>query len=247
MSTTITNIPINGISDKRLTLATSAWAAGLNFSSDWRSILVGYRFCMADTGVNLTTTARLYVGLLANPNVGLTNSPLTTATSHFIGATTVSATWTRGISDSLVDYDIGSTATAAIVRSGSLQRIVSLGTNGVPFRSIVAQPANGGRIAGILNIAKGIDTATGSVFTVSGTYHSSGDADLYDVDLWRALENDPDSAAYLNGQGLNYTIGGSAGVPANEPGSGYFNSVCIAWNHSTPVMYFSDVAVMKIN
>ena len=238
MSTTITDFPVNSVSDNRLTLSNSQWAATFSFGTDWTRLRIGWRFCIQDSGANITGTPKMMIGVLADPLPGMTNGPLGTSTSHFFGVKTSKPTWSR-IGGSYYDIGGGSPLPYQIItRVGSVETVNPVASNFIPARQLSSQTDH--RIVGIMEITKGSPN-----FTLSGWYHASGLFDMAFYDLYRAMEIDPFSTGYWNALGPVYSGTGDT-LAVDEATNGYFNSVCVAWNRSSPVVYFSDIAVSKM-
>lgn len=87
------NTILDNAGDQYLAVDTARWARPLSTDilTDWTGIRVGFRMLVADSGANLTSTPLLAFGLCS----GGTNIMGDATTTHFVGAQSASATWTR--------------------------------------------------------------------------------------------------------------------------------------------------------
>jgi hypothetical protein len=87
MPSRIESMTVGGVEDKRLLLNNSGAARAISIGDDWDVLRMGFRMAFTDRGITLGAS-HLYMGLMSNPNAGLTNGPLGLTTGHFAGWTT---------------------------------------------------------------------------------------------------------------------------------------------------------------
>ncbi len=89
-------VTMSGESDKRLVMnGPGAIARVFSIGAGWQQIRVGIRMSIVDLNVAYFY-ATAYLGLMSNPNSGVTNGPHTSSTSNFLGMQLgTPSTWNR--------------------------------------------------------------------------------------------------------------------------------------------------------
>jgi hypothetical protein len=236
MSTSIDSITVSSVLDKRLVLANSQAARVLTIGNTWSRIRLGIRIAIDDLGTSILGNPKLYLGMLSNPSVGLTNGPLTDLTSHFVGTYTPGDTWTRQTGPPIHYNGIDYTNFAV----KKVNAAFTVASNGTATMGMVAVP-NTTRNIIIVEITKGSPN-----FTIKPCYpNNSATADMSDPNwLIAAMEIGTFSSisTYLNtktGTG-SYSSVLSAAVAVDEGVNGPLNAVCVAWDRQTPAVHISD-------
>jgi len=237
MSTSILSRTISSILDKKLLLANSQWAATLSIGTSWTRIRIGWRWAAQDSGGNLGTT-RSFAGVMASPASGLTNGPLGTSTSHFVGHIRVN-TSVRSTSPiikwqitSLIGKRVGSTDTTTTPSTTATQ------LSGVP---------DSVRTVHIVEIQKGSPNFTIRQIIANGTnalvdVSLAGLKSVLDFDPFTSLDAQLD--AVIGGSGTRY-LDSSATVAVDEGTDGALNAVVVAWPYNN-AMEFSEALFVKM-
>lgn len=239
MSVEIESVTI-GTLEKRLVLSNAGWAATLKIGTDWTRLRIGMRVTFDDFGASVSTSPRLWVGVLSNPSSGLANGPLGNSTSHFFGWRP-QVTWQR-IAGPPLRYTLGgSDRYRAVTRVGSSETVSSFaGAN----NCISADTSI--RHGMFFDITKGTSKWT-IEFLGAG---ANGVVDLSYSQLVgaMALSTLGFVRAYLADVGAgSYTGNGNTGSTAvNEGTNGPLNSICVAWNHAAPKAYISEILFAKM-
>ena len=194
----------------------------------------------------MTGTPPFYVGVMSAPVTGMTNGPLTTSCSHFVGVRTRPANWTRTVGPP-IHYDIGNSCMAVCKKVGS-----TLTDNGVTFTGggggtggtsprVSASPDTV-RCSFVVEIIKGSPNFTIRANTVQT---AAGVVDLNLDNLKLAL------AMPVYTEALTIIGGGSAGTQAtiavDEATNGTLDSICVAWARQDVSAYISEILFVKLN
>ena len=215
-----------GDESKRLILTNAQWAATIVAGTSWNRIRVACRMSLTDSGANLTGTPKLYLGMLASPAAGLTNGPLGSSTSHFVGVMPEDSTWTRLTSGGIhyqadgqhIGKKIGSTRTHA---GAAFDQRFS-GAEATPFRMIYH-----------VEIEKGSPNFT---IRTAGVAASPVDHSL--TTLISTLESSTMTGAnaLLTGYGnQNNTLA------VDESADGFLNAICIGWDRTSSALHVSEM------
>jgi hypothetical protein len=244
MSVEITTVTIGAETDRRLTLGNAHWAAKLNIGSTWTALRIGCRVAFDDFGASIPSIPRFYLGALADPTSGLANGPLNNATSHFIGMRSKGNPWNRVIGAS--SYYSWSTNAFYAKKVGS---VVTEGTGGLSdsFACSILPASN--RNAVVVELTK-LSSISTKVAIVVNTDSANNTGDLTSAQLRTVMEQATMAGVAsmldtLTGQGHG---GGSASstIATDEAVDGYWNSICVGWDRSTPLCYISDMFFAKI-
>ena len=236
MSTTkVTRFTDDGI----LKLANSQWAGSLNIGTNWSTLRIGWRWAMNDSGANIISTPRLYVGVMSSPASGMTNGPLGSSTSHWVGGYSVAATLTR--STSPTRYSLGMSAGKKI--GGTI-------TDASDFAGymITADPGNV-RVAGLLEITKGSPNFSLRMSTVAGV---NGIVDVSRAALEAAMELsdfgsvDDSLNTAIGGSSTRYTASAAQAIAVDEATNGDLNAICVGWERSSPALEVSEILFAKM-
>ena len=227
MSVEIESVTIGAETERRLVLTNAQWAATMNLGTDWNTLRVGARMALDDTGGNITGTPRLYLGLTSSPTSGLTNGPLSGAsTKHFIGLITQGTQFTR--SGSPLSYNVSSDLCGTKVGN----TITGGGAAGLKLSAV----PDTARIGTIVQIEKGSPN-----FTVRVSFFGGTVADHTLVTMLSAMDvEDFTAAAGVLGQSA---VSGTLAV--DEATNGFFNALCVAWNRSASTLHVSEMFFSK--
>ena len=241
MSVEITSVTIGSIVDKRLTLGNSQWAATLDMGTDWTTLRIGCRVAFDDTGTNLIVTPKHYFGVLASPASGMTNGPIGSLTSHFLGVSSVGATWTRATTvPSRIRYGSG------LQIWGFRKKILTTETTlGTLFDNWYSAEPTVARNAMIFEVTKGTPNFTVSFIKANPAATEIDIPYSIFVDAM-SLPTMANAVTYLNNTaGSGYYNEITTGA-VSESTSGYFNSICCAWDRSVPLHYVSEMLFAKM-
>jgi hypothetical protein len=219
MSVEIIRKTVAGETGNWLVLGNAAIGAKLARGTDWTRIRIGFRYAVESTGANISGSPRLWVGVMSNPTAGMTNGPLGSATSHFVGVRSYDSLWwyRTGYYDGTSGnplYGRGVVRVGDVTVEGASGSVATIGK--VNF---VGQER---RWWGIAEIRKGSPN-----FTVGFTNNAADTK--YDAFIESLLNPG--------------TIGSTgSGVAVNEAANGPLNAICIAWDRLTPRLHFSEIA-----
>lgn len=231
-------------SDHRLVLSNGQVARVMAIGTDWTILNISARLAFGDFGANITGTPRFYMGVLANPTAGvLTNGPLNGAsTSHFVGAISQGATWTRATGP--VRYSTASNASWKGKKVGAT--ITGIGTAG-----------DGRFMSGdtSLRVYLQVQITKGSPnFSIRHCTKTTANVpiDVTNLDLQGTCNQASpivEVANMMNSFGVNTyaeIASGQFSIAVNEAVDGFLNAVCVAWDRSNPVCYVSELQFVKI-
>lgn len=239
---TIDNVTISSVDDHRIVLANSTIARKISIGTDWLRLRIVLRHAVDDTGANLTSTPRFWVGMMSNPTPDVSNGPLGATTSHFVGGVTGIATWSRQTSPTR--YYLNSAAGFTLgKRVGNTSTL----TNGGNFFHFYAQPSTL-RTVFMVEIVKSSPN-----YTISYVEHwFNGTSSVADVPLanvlgcCQTLTTSQAISTWLPSGTYGAYGGTSVTVAVNESVDGPLNAVCCAWDRTTPAMRISDLYWARI-
>jgi hypothetical protein len=240
MSVEIDTITVSSVEDRRLVLNNAQAARVIDIGSSWSTLRLGIRYCVDDTGANITGTPRFYLGLLASPSAGMANGPLGLVTSHFLGFRSGFATWTRQVGPP-INY---------IAENGDLNRLIKKVNNtvtttgtGIAIRAGVNAVPN--RSALIIEIVKGSPN-----FTINFCSPIGAPSDIPNPNAMInafQLATMANIATYLNGLfSGSYSANPTGTIAVDEGTNGSLNAICVAWDRSVPVMRISEILWAKM-
>lgn len=226
-----------GRPDQRLVLSNGQWAAKLAIGSSWNSIRIGVRWAVTDSGVSTGSGSKIYVGMMSNPATGLTNGPLTTSTSHFVGLMN-SGVNTRSASPNR--YSISNFRFTKRINSTE-----TLHGGGLGNMFVNCTPASY-RNAFVVDIIKGSPNFSLGVCSCgSGTGAVNIDISetlLKDSMVLPAFSDVDESLETAGGGTTGYNATSGASVMAvDEATDGVLNSIVLAWNQTSIDFEFSEV------
>lgn len=217
--------------DVRAYLAGNTLRRTLSIGTDWTRLRLGIRFSYEDSGANITGTPRFVMGLCSGTLNPWNNGSATTL--NFIGVQQNNATVTRSVVGDSNHY------------AGGLQPFKRLGTTtttGTAFTNAwvgSAQPATRRNVL-FLDIWKGSPNYTLQAFYRDSTLGS-------DVTRAKFIEQIETLSAVITNH--SWTDGGPSGAGktlAFDEVAGSLNTVNLAWDRSSPKIYISDLAVVRL-
>jgi hypothetical protein len=237
MPTTIESVTISTVLEKRLKLENAQWAGALSIGTSWNTIRIGARVCLADSGAAMTGPIWA-LGVLSDPAVGMTNGPLTNATSHFVGQKSVAgAAWTRSTAPARYGY----TSNNRGKRVGATDTHIASATSSW-FSAVTTT-----RLIMMVEIIKGSPNFSLQQLVMGQTNALYADASY--THLLTAMQQGTLTAAatYLNGvQSGVYGASTVGAVAVDEGVNGSLNAVCAAWSFVIPACYISEVLFVKL-
>lgn len=221
---------ISAVDDKRIQLANSNFARPLPTSlvGAWSKIRVGVRCIMDNTGANLVSTPRFFVGLCS----GSSNLFLDATTTHAVGLVSDDATWTY--------------AAGPPIRYGALnsfrcgKRVGSTLTTGSAPQTglqMFADPATANRFMIFVDIQTGSPNYTFGAFLHTGTTTD-------DITTTMLLNDMPLTTPSRTNHSFNGV--GTQTLAVNEGTDGVLNHVHVAWDRATPVIEICDLVVARL-
>lgn len=255
MALRIESLTFNDVLDKRLLLYNAQVARRLVFGNDWTRLRIAMRFAFGDYGASLQQSL-FYFGLMSNPtSPTLTNGPLNTNTSHFMGQTsnaTTLSSWGRAVTSGLAYYGSVNQALAkkintTVTRSPNVPLgYLSAAPGPTPCRLVLMMEFK--RNSSIEMRIQNLYPSPSTPATVMkdlptkealiGGMEIEGE-DLLSVENW--LE------ASVTGGGGNYTRTTSGNTLAyDETADGPLNAVVVAWNRSIVPMVVSEILYAKM-
>lgn len=240
MSTTILSRTI-GTLDKKLVLSNSQWAASLDIGTSWTKLRMGLRWALTDSGGNLTSTPRFFIGLHSNPASGMTNGPLTATCSHFVGLYSVQATLTR--STSPLRYGVA-------IMSSVCKKIGSTITDGANFSTLIAITADPANVRNALLLEFNKTSGTQITMSEVGVDTTAGAGVDVSLATLKAALVEP---TILNADDIIEVGIGTTGYDAStvsaftvdEGTDGPLNSLCVAWDRSA-ALGGSDLEISEV-
>lgn len=242
MSVAIQQTTFGATVDGRVVLSRASMARGMVVGGGWSQLRIGLRFAVGDSGGDILGTPRLYIGCLSNPAAGLSNGPLTNATSNFLGVVSDSWAWIHSASG----YTLS--PFSAAVKVGSTLAVAGVGGS---MRLSLAPATK--RRAVIVLIDKGTDG--NADWKVGMVYHSTtDDPDISLTMLTNAMEASPNEPVLSTRLGairdvLNLEAGFvglyasavlSSTLVVDESVNGDLNSLCVGWGRSFVPVYLSE-------
>jgi hypothetical protein len=235
-ASTIKQRTYTSIVDNRIRLTNSNFARlwSTDIGTSWTTIRIGCRISIEDSGAATTGTARFAFGVCS----GTSNIYMDATTTHWLGALTNTADWTRTAGPpARVDMS-GYTGGGGVCDFCPAKRITSTLTVGAIFataQGIVYDCTTENRTAFFLDITKGSPNFTLSVF-------HRNTATASDVTLTAYL-----AQVVLGSPALtNHATMTSATIAIDEGANGSFNAVNVAWDRTSPAIEISDLAVVKL-
>lgn len=95
MSVAIQTLNIGGVDNKMIVLNNGSMARVMSIGTTWTRLRIWCRRSFDDLGATPSNYPRFYFGLMSNPAAGMTNGPLTTNCSHFVGYRSPDTAWNR--------------------------------------------------------------------------------------------------------------------------------------------------------
>jgi len=243
MSRVIDTVTIGGIVDKRLVLGNAQVARVLNVGT-WTTLRIGVRFCFDDFGGIVYGPPRLCIGLLSSPSG--TNGPLGETTSHFVGFRTA-ANFLRTTTAGIVYYAIttngvefcskvGNTVTS-LFNSFSNNMSATPATNIWPIFIELTKAGPGSPVNWSMSLIHWNQTIVNRHITKA--------------EMLTAMEtsNSTTLTAYMDSliSGTPYTNNPVTGtISVNEATNGTLDSVCVAWDRTSPLVRISEIMWRKI-
>lgn len=229
MSVTIESVTISSITEKRLVLSNAQWAATVTVGSNWDRLRVACRMCLDDPGISLGGNPGYYLGVVASPNSGFANGPLSGADcNHFLGYRPDDATWTR-LAGPPVSYDVAG--------------------NNCIFKKVGATETQAGTGGGIR-----ISAAPSSVRDIYAVEIEKGSPNF--TVRWNGPSGNPPNDRSFTSL-LNFmdnpdfanavaALGGGSGsfsttIAVDESTDGFFNAIAIAWDRTVASMHISEM------
>lgn len=238
MSVEIQTVTIGDEEDKRLVLTNGQVARTFDYGSSWIWLRVGVFLSYVDTGGDLGSATNLFIGLLSNPTLNLSNGPATSTCSHFVGVYAIgsgtrytSPIVHQGISGIRCCKKIGSTLTSV----------------SVPNNTIVIPATSGNvRTVAYLDFVKsGGGLSIGVVYCTNGMGLQNIPTDEF-INLMGIRENYNISNYLINLYGgYFYSSSPYKYTTLDEATYGYLNSIVISWPYNTG-LHISHVIVRKI-
>ena len=229
-----------GVDDVRALMGRSTLRRKLSVGTSWTKLRVGLRLCIEDTGGNVLSTPQFAVGLCS----GTTNpfNDGSAITTHWVGAITAGASWTRASNAFGVGYGvtwlvpakrIGMTFTYGTALSAGIFNSAALG---------FAADANGvNRGLFFVDITKGNPNFTFNGFIRASTVGAAAPADR-DVSYDEFIEQLELPVPSITG----HQDGTARTMAVDEATHGYLDTVNIFWNRSTPRFEISDIAAVRL-
>lgn len=223
MSTIIQRI-IGGSADNAIVMSNSCWAREISIPSTWTTIQLGLRWHWRDTGLNLVSLARLYIGV----GHGTTNIIGDYSVDNWIGLISNAATWTRN-----VGYYSGGQPFYGCTKVGTTRTLSAavISSSGSTSVSNGAATATADRCVEIVRITKGAPN-----FTIDNFEHNGATfVDVSEASFLTTLEMAvPILANHQDGNAQTLAFSEAAGT---------LNAIQIAWERSQPVIEICDVAL----
>lgn len=241
MSLAIETITVGGIEDRRLEMSNVQAARYINIGTDWQTLRLGIRIAVVDTGASLLGPPRLYYGALSNPAAGMTNGPLTATCSHFVGFATGSfaSHWARTAGPPPY-YNISNGS--AGIQTPAVKKVGNTITPVVATAINSYIPTTGSLSRGIsmMQIAKGSPNFT---IIMVGQTTATPPPDctknfLIDAMGQPTMSNAATRLSTLTG--TTYSASTGLVLAVSEATDGFLDSICIAWNVASPLIYISD-------
>ena len=238
MSVEIQTVTIGDEEDKRLVLTNGQVARTFDYGSSWIWLRVGVFLSYVDTGGNLGSATNLFIGLLSNPTLNLSNGPATSTCSHFVGVYAIGS-GTRYTSP-IVHQKISGIRFCKKI--GSTLTSVS-----VPGNTIVIPATSGNvRTVAYLDFVKsGGNFSLGAVYCTNGLGLLNIPTDEF-INLMGIRENYNIRAHLADLYGKNFDCTSPYNYTTiDEATYGYLNSIVISWPYNTG-LHISHVIVRKI-
>lgn len=228
MASVIIHRTISSATDSRIQLSNSRFARQIPFS--WSKIRLGVRWTLnATTGVNITGTPRIVLGICA----GSSNIYGDATTTHFLGARQNESTWTaQGAAGSENWFCNGSTW-QNLKRVGTTDTTgTSLGLNAITWN--IAHATLARRSIFFLDITKGSPNFTQRIF---GT-NANPPADITESRFLELMGIELPSET-------NYQHATAQTLAVSEGTDGTFTHLNVHWDRTTQNIEISDIALAR--
>jgi hypothetical protein len=221
MASVIKTRTISLATETAIQLSNSQFARTLSIGSAWTTIRVGLRLHMDTTGGNLPGVPILFFGLCS----GTTDIFGDASVTHCVGAIS-DDTWL--VAGNV--YYASSMLKPACKYGTTLTKGTSFGQSAIPSTITAAS-----RVCWFVDITKGSPNFSLKVFT----QHTATIADISVATFLQQMEAATPALA-------QHQYIGPQTVAVDEATYGYFDSVNVAWNQTTPVVEICDLAVARL-
>lgn len=222
---------ISSVADPRIVLSNSNWARkwAASVGTSWSHLRLGIRISMQDFGANLTSQPRFAFGMSS----GTTNLYQDATTTHWLGALSQASSWVR--STGPVKYDLNDGVTNPFYLSKRVGSTLTQGAFITGGDCYLVDASVGTRSCLFLDVTKGSPNFTCNVLQPNSS--SPSDVSLNDFLTQIALST-PSLSGHTSGSGVTLAV--------DEATNGYFDSMNIAWDRTSPGIEISDMAVVKL-
>lgn len=229
-STTVFRFLDDG-ADMRISLTASNFCRPFAFADGWTSMRIAMRLIMTNTGADLTSTPRFWVGLCS----GNTNMAMDATTTHFFGCYTSTATWAY---TAAAPTRYGAISVLAVQRIGAT--ITNSGGNSMSTSlQMRADATTSTRQFFCVDITKAFTPTTYSCG--GGLYCNSTSSN--DVTTSNFLATIP-----LSTMSFTYHTPFTARfLTVSEETYGTLDHVNIGWDRASPTIEISDLALVKLS
>lgn len=213
MSVTIDHVSTDG----RFVLNNSSVGRVLAIGNNWSRLRIGIRMTCDDTGSALGSTPRFYLGAMSNPASDMSNGPLSSSCSHFVGMVTNGPTWTRYTSPTR--YNPGGVYSAAKKIGSTLTTAGSSNDSNI---------VTGVMLGCMVELVKGSPN-----FTIwrCPSYKFSANTNS---ELITAMQTNNFTTAASN---LTTVVATSTAIAVDEATNGNLNAIVVAWDKTNPLRF----------
>jgi hypothetical protein len=227
MASTIIVRTIGGSQENAAVLSNSQIARLTSIGTTWTKVRVGVRLQTRNTGANITSTPRFFVGI----QKGTTNMIGDATCDHFVGVVTNSATWA---------YSAGPPIRHSITATAACKKVTSTLTVGTtmacaPYVMSDAAGAGLGRCCYFVDIEKGSPNFNLYLFACN----SSSGADITQAVFLQQMEAATPALT-------NHVYTAAVAQAADEAANGYLDTAVVSWDRTTPEIEICDFAVARL-
>lgn len=215
---------ISAVIDKRIVLSNSQFARPLPFGTTWNELRIGIRVHMRDTGANLASTPRFWLGACS----GSTNLIGDASTDNFVGMVSNTTSWVR----TATEYQ--AVAYHAAKRVGTTTTIGSSIGGGTDIGNGAALNT-ADRVIMVVQILKGSPNYSVRNFT----WTTGAVADQSLITFLAQME-------LVTPALTGHTFQAYQTIAADETG-GSFDHLNISWDRTTPEIEICDLAVARFS
>lgn len=239
MASTILSRTFSSVVDKRIVLSNSNFARQWDSSigTSWSRIRIGCRISIRDSGANLTGTPEFILGICS----GTSNIYQDATTTHWTGLRTIDPTWTRTAGPPAWYNMATATSNPVAAKKVGTTKTNSATTAWLGIHAADATTEN--RSALFVDITKG--SPNFSFNFIAKDTGGAGDDSL--ASFYAFLQNPSQTVTDWTNHKSSITGGGAFSLAIDEATNGFFDSVNIGWNRTTPEIEISDLVVVRFS